>query len=182
MAKATSLITAYQNNELPEKGGFIISGNFDPDSTYSIFEITAYVNVKDIYHSPEGWVFKTDGNRAHMLVEPATYSKRHIEPVHREEGRSIPYRFNEMEVLTGKRQEKIMVSLEPVMLYSSFTILEPTGYNYSFIFYLTEDVYLAMRKFIADSLYNDCNLTKADAMEGSKLALNTIKKFSLWDG
>ena len=34
------------------------------------------------------------------------------------------------------------------MLYSSFTILDTVGENFSFVFHPTEDVYMAMRKFI----------------------------------
>ncbi|MGV7930945.1 MAG: hypothetical protein AB2L13_18930 [Spirochaetota bacterium] len=66
------------------------------------------------------------------------------------------------------------------MLYSSFTILDTVGENFSFVFHPTEDVYMAMRKFIADTLYNDCNLTKDECLRTSELVLSTIKKFSIW--
>ncbi|HSV97512.1 MAG TPA: hypothetical protein VLM75_11350 [Spirochaetota bacterium] len=180
MAKATSLLKAYLGNTIPANGGFIISSFFDNDSAYTIYEITSYVNVKDIYKSPDGLVFKTDGNRTHILVEPASFTQRFSEPVHREKGKSIPYRFSEMEVITGKKQEKIMVPIEPIMLYSSFTILDTVGENFSFVFHPTEDVYMAMRKFIADTMYNDCNLTKDECKRASELALSTIKKFTIW--
>jgi hypothetical protein len=180
MAKATSLLKAYLSNSIPSHGAFIISSFFDPDSAYSIYEITAFGNVKDIFKTPEGLVFKTDGNRMHILVEPPTYSQRFSEPVHRETGKSIPYRFNECEIITGKKQEKIMVAKEPLMLYSSFTILDSSGDNFSFLFFPTEDVYLAMKKFIADTLYNDCNLTKDECMAAAAASISTLKKFTVW--
>jgi len=180
MAKATSLIKAYLSNSIPSEGGFIISSFFDPDSAYAIYEITAFSNVKDIFRSPEGLVFKTDGNRMHILVEPATYSQRFAEPVLRETGKSIPYRFKELETITGKKQEKIMVAKEPMMLYSSFTILDSAGDNYSFLFFPTEDVYVAMKKFLADTLYNDCKITKEEAIAAWARTLKTIKKFTVW--
>lgn len=181
MAKATSLLKAYLSETIPSNGGFIISAFFQPGSAYSIYEITAYSNVKDIFRSPEGIVFKTDGNRTHCLVEPPIYAKKHIEPVHREEGYSIPYRFNEMTVINGTKSEKIMVPQKALVLHSSFTILEKEKDYYSFIFFPTKDVYVAIKKFMADSFYNDCNLTKNDSMEASKTLLETIKNFSIWD-
>lgn len=180
MAKATSLLKAYMNEAIPPNGGFIISSFFDPNSAYGIYEVTAYANVKDIFKSPEGLVFKTDGNRTHMLVEPATYAQRYAEPIHRERGKSIPYRFSEMDIKDGKKLEKIMVAREPVMLYSSFTILENAGDNFNFIFHPTEDVYQAIKKFMADTLYNDCGLVKDDALSSAAMLLSTIKKFSVW--
>ncbi|HDP81190.1 MAG TPA: hypothetical protein ENN21_10160 [Spirochaetes bacterium] len=180
MAKAMPLLKAYMTNSIPPNGGFIITSYFDADTVYTIYEVTAYSNVKDIFKSPEGWVFKTDGNRTHALVEPPTFNLRYTEPVHREKGKSIPYRFSEVDIIDGKKLEKIMIPKEPIMLYSSFTILETSGDNFTYIFFPTEDVYTAIRKFMADSFYNDCGLVKENAIEASKLLLGTVKKFSVW--
>jgi hypothetical protein len=180
MAKAMSLLKAYTNNLIPMEGGFIISSFFTGSSIYSIYEITAFHNVKDIYQGPDGLTFKTDGNRCHILVEPPTYPQNYVEPVHREHGMSIPYRFDECTLLTGKRQEKIYVASEPIMLYSSFTILNKSGDNFSFIFYPTSDVYLAIKKFMSDSLYNDCGIRKEDCRKTSELLIETLKKFTVW--
>lgn len=181
MAKAMSLLKAYYNNLLPSDGGFIISSFFDDTSTYTIYEITAYKNVKDIYETPDGIVFKTDGNRTYCLIEPATYNEKYSEPVSRPEGKSIPYRFDEMEVHTGKKQEKIMVAKESKMLYSSFTILKTAQENFSFIFWPTEDVYAAIKKFMSDTFYNDAGLGKNDAMAAATMVMAAIKGFSIWN-
>ena len=100
--------------------------------------------------------------------------------MHRDTGRSIPYRFDDCTSVTGKKQERILVPKEPVNLYSSFTILQSQGDNFSYLFFPTPDVYAAIKKFIGDSLYNDCNLAKDDAAEVSQLFLDTIKKFTIW--
>lgn len=181
MAKATNLVKAYMSNAIPPEGGFIVSAFFLKGTTYGIYEVTAYRNVKDIFRSTDGINFKTDGNRAHTLVEPPIYPKKHIEPVNRENDRSIPYRFNELNIITGKKGEKIMISREPQLIHSAFTILEHEGDSFSFLFYPTEDVYVAIRKFLADSFYNDCNLTKPNAMDAAKAMLETIKKFTIWN-
>ncbi|MDY6932661.1 MAG: hypothetical protein SVZ03_00385 [Spirochaetota bacterium] len=180
MAKATSLLKAYLSESIPSRGGFIISAYFDPDSIYARYEITAYVNVKEILKNQDGLQFNTDGNRTHILVEPPTYPQKSVEPTFRDQDKSIPYRFNELHIYSGRKQEKIMIPKEPTMLHSYFSVTDTHGENFSFVFHPTEDVYVAMRKFIADTLYNDCNIEKNDALEASKLALETIKKFSIW--
>ena len=66
------------------------------------------------------------------------------------------------------------------MLHSSFTILEKKQDFFAFLFYPTQDVYVAIKKFIADSIYNYCNIPRHDALEASIKWLNTIKKFTVW--
>lgn len=180
MATASPLIKAYMTETIPSDGGFIITAFFTPGSGYSIYEITAYRNVKDIFRTAEGVTFKTDGNRTHILVEPASFTKKYIEPVNRDAGFAIPYRFSEMTVLTGPKSEKIMIPENPITLYTSFTILERQSDYFSYIFYPTKDVYVAMKKFIADSLYNDCNLGLSTSKDASLTTLNTIKKFTIF--
>ena len=181
MAKATSLLKAYQSESIPTHGGFIISSNFDPDSAYSIYEITAFATLKDIYMTGDLFNFKTDGDRTHILVEPAIYHGKSVEPTYREAGKSIPYRFYEMEIITGKKQEKIMIPQKPISLHSYFTVQDAKGSNFAFLFYPTDDVYVAMKKFLADSLYNDANVEKTDAVEAANIALKTIKQFTIWN-
>ena len=180
MAKAQPLLKAYASGSIPEEGGFIVSASFLPNTTYGIYEITAYRHVKDIIQGKDGLSFRTDGNRSFILAEPPTYAKKYVEPVHRDQGFAIPYRFDELEIITGRRSERIMVPLEPMILYSAFTVAQLHGDSFSFIFHTTEDVYLAIKKFLADSLYNDCNLSKNDALEASKTSIESIKKFSIW--
>ncbi len=180
MAKATSLQKAYVNGAIPLNGGFIFSSSFDPATAYAIYEITSYAGVEDIKKYPEGLVFKTDGNRTHVLLEPPSYPGRHLEPLSREKERAIPYCFSEIDIIECKKSERLMVPREPVNLRSSFTIRESAGGNFCFIFYPTEDVYAAIKKFMADLLYNDCNLSKDESVNGAGLLMNTIKKFSVW--
>jgi hypothetical protein len=180
MAKATSLIKAYTLNSIPTDGGFIVSALFDSRSIYSVYEITAYKSIKDVTRSDSGLNFRSDGNRTHLLIEPPSYQLKHVEPVNRDDGRSIPYRFNELNILTGSRNEKIMVAKTLIFLHTAFTILQRDSDYFSFIFHLTPDVYIAMRRFVADSLYNDCNVSKRDASKASELLVETIKGFTIW--
>lgn len=180
MAKATTLIKAYMTETIPPDGGFIVTAFFSPEINYSIYEITAYKDVKDILRTDDGITFKTGGNRTHMLVEPDSFIKKNIDPVNREHGESIPYRFDEMDIIEPDRNLKIMIPLEPIILPSSFTITEKQEDYFSYIFNLTSDVHVAMRKFIADSLYNDCNVPSINAKELGARLLETIKKFPIF--
>ena len=180
MAIATALIKAYMTETIPSDGGFILTAFFTPGSGYAIYEVTAYRNVKDIFRTDEGVTFKTDGNRTHILVEPASFTKKYVEPVNREAGFSVPYRFNEMTILPGPKNEKIMVPEKPISLYTSFTILEKKSDYYAYIFHPTKDVYVAIKKFLADSLYNDLNLGVKTSKEVSEKSLETVKKFTIF--
>jgi hypothetical protein len=50
MAKASALLKAYLNSEIPLDGGFIISSFFDNSSTYSIYEVTAYKTLRIFFN------------------------------------------------------------------------------------------------------------------------------------
>jgi hypothetical protein len=181
MAKGSTLEKAYASEQIPLDGAFIISAYFPDGTSYAIYEVTAYHIVKDIFKTTDGLVFKTDGNRTYILVEPASYAQKHLEPVSRPTGKSIPYRFNEMTINAGHKGEKIMVPIEPTFLYSTFTVLTHGGsQGFSYLFHPTPDVYAAMKNFIIDSLGKDCGLEKGDAKDGADLFINTIKKFTIW--
>ena len=181
MAKGITLEKAYMSEEIPTTGAFIVTASFPDDTSYAIYEVTAYHIVKDIFKAGEEMIFKTDGNRTYILVEPSSYAQKYIEPVNREAHKSIPYRLNEMTVHSGKHGEKIMVPIEPTYLYSTFTVLDHKGeHGFAYLFYPTPDVYTAMKSFLLDSLTKDCGLEKNDAKEGVELVINTIKKFSIW--
>ncbi|MBN2040832.1 MAG: hypothetical protein JW864_12385 [Spirochaetes bacterium] len=182
MAKATTLLKAYQKEAIPSNGGFIVSSSFDPDSVYAIYEITAFATLKDIYQAGDVFNFKTDGDRTHLLVEPPIYTGKSVEPAFRDAGKSIPYRFYEMDIITGNKQEKLMIPKEPVKLHSYFTVQNAKGNDFTYLFYPTEDVYVAIKRFLADSMYNDCNVNKSDAIQAANLILTTIKKFTIWNG
>jgi len=68
------------------------------------------------------------------------------------------------------------------LLYSSFTILEKETDFFSYLFIPTKDVYVAIRKFMADSLYNDCNISTSVSKEAAGKLLDTIKKFTIFSG
>jgi hypothetical protein len=176
MAEMKELFSAYRNSELPTDGGYIISTFFDESSTYTKYEVTSYNNVKDIFASDEGLTFQADGMKVFVLVEPANYSKKHVEPTYRSAFEQIPYRFKELEVHTSRRQDKIMIGKEPVMTYGSFTILKSQGANFSYIFYKADDLVEAIRAFFAKSLWQDARVPKRDAEDAAKIVQATFEQ------
>ncbi len=177
--KALDLFQAYSKNKLPKEGGYIVSTFFDKNSIYSIYEIVAYNGVKSIYLSNDGLTFQTDGSKLFVLVEPASYPKKHMEPVSRSQNEQIPHRFKELDIYTAENQTKIMISKEPIITYSSFTILKPTGINFSLVFYNHPEVLDSIDFFFNQTLNKEAGIPKSDAKKVAELITEGLKKFSI---
>lgn len=105
--KALDLFQAYSQDKLPREGGYIVSSFFEGRTAYSIYEVVAYSGVKSIYLTEEGLTFQTDGNKLFVLVEPATYPQKFVEPFRRDTKHQIPQRFNELEIYTAKTRPRL---------------------------------------------------------------------------
>lgn len=178
--KALDLFQAYAQNQLPREGGYIVSSFFHPTTTYSRYEVIAYSGVKSIYLTEEGLTFQTDGNKLFVLVEPASYPRKFIEPVSRDTEERIPHRFSELDIYTAKNQTKIMVSKNPIMTYTSFTILKPKGINFCFVFYNLPDVMETIGKFFTATLNKEAGIPQTDAQKAAESVINGLKKFTVW--
>jgi hypothetical protein len=176
MARATSLLKAFNEHAIPHDGAIIISSIFDSASIYSIYEITLLGSVEKMDRSGEGILFTADAMRVYVLVEPADCAETTVEPPMRGEGRSIPLRFGQLRVIGGKRGERVLVSREPLKVESPFRAGLATGDNFSFIFYRTDDLTPAIRKFMADVLYNDSGLDRDDAIGAARALMETMGK------
>jgi hypothetical protein len=177
--KALDLFQAYAEGKLPDEGGYIISSFFNQQSAYTKYEVVAFAGVKNIYLSGEDLTFQTDGNKIFVLVEPATYPKKYIEPFRRTSTDNIPHRFSELEIYTAKNQTKVMISKEPIMTYSSFTILKSKGINFSLLIYNLPDALDTMRIFFEQSLNKEAGVPAIDAKKASGSVISGIKKFTI---
>jgi hypothetical protein len=180
-AKAQELFKAYADSQLPQEGGYIISSFLDENSSYSRYEVVAYNGVKSLYLTEEGLTFQTDGNKLFILAEPASYAQKHLEPFRRTAKDQIPHRFSELEILTTRNQTKVMVSKIPQMTYGSFTILKPSGINFSFIFYNAPDVFETIGKFFSATLNKEASVPKTEAEKASQFVIAGLKKFTIWN-
>ena len=176
MAVMKELFEAFKTSDLPNNGGYIVTAFFDDTSTYTKYEIISFSNVKDIYNSDDGLVFQADGQKIFILVEPANYPNKHIEPAYRTNFQRIPYRLKEINVYTTARQDRVMVGKEPVITYTSFTVAKSQGQNYSYIFYLDKEITTSIGDYFLKSLWKEARVPRADAQKVVPMVVETFKK------
>ncbi|MCL2205223.1 MAG: hypothetical protein FWB82_01715, partial [Treponema sp.] len=139
--KALDLFEAYKQDKLPKDQAYIVSSFINANTGYAIYEIISYSGVKAIYPEGEGLTFQSSGKKMHVLIEPASYPKKPIEPYLREKDDQIPLRFSELNVHVAKNQTKIYMAKKPIESLSSFTVARPKGLNVCFLFYNLPDMY-----------------------------------------
>jgi hypothetical protein len=166
--KAMDLFEAYNQDKLPKDQGYVISSFFSDTSAYSIYEVVSYSGVKSIYLTETGLTFQTNGKKLHILVEPASYPNKAMEPYVRTNTEQIPKRFSELETLTAKNESRIMIAKKPVESFSSFTILRPTGINFALVFYNLPDIYDSLKTFFEKTLNKEAGIPQLDAKKGAK--------------
>ena len=172
-----NLFEAYTQGKLPFAQGYIISSFFDEKSSYSIYEVVSYAGVKEIYMAGNGLTFVTGGKKLFILIEPDTYRLKYQEPVSRAESERIPKRFSELDIEIAKNQTKIMIAKMPDETFGSFTILKPTGMNFSIVFYEHPDMYKTLGDFFAKSLNQQRKVPAADAKKAGEQIAKTVQKF-----
>jgi hypothetical protein len=178
--KAIDLFKAYGEGQLPREGGYIVTSFFQDNSAYAKYEIVAYNGVKSLYLTEEGLTFQTDGNKLFVLAEPVNYDKKYVEPFTRDGQHQIPHRFSEVNQLTAKNMTRIMISKQPVIAYSSFTICKPTTLNFSLLFYNLTDVLDTIASYFEKTLNVEANVPAGDAAEAARHIVAGLKRFTIW--
>jgi hypothetical protein len=173
--KAMDLFEAYAQDKLPKDQGYIISSFFSNNSTYSIYEIVSYSGVKSIYLTETGLTFQTNGKKLHILIEPASYPNKAMEPYVRSAQEQIPLRFNELEQIIAKNQSRIMIAKKPIDSFSSFTILKPSGVNFALVFYQLPDLFDSLRVFFEKTFNKEAGIPQVDARKGSQRVAEIVK-------
>ena len=174
--KALDLFDAYNQDKLPKDQAYIVSSFINVNTGYSIYELISYSAVKSIYQEGDGITFQSEGKKMHLLVEPASYPNKATEPYLRVKEEQIPLRFSELNVYTTKTQIKTYMAKEPTVTLSSFTVTKPTGYNISFVFYKTNDLYENLKKFFESSLNRDARIPRNDAKMIAKMFIEVISE------
>ncbi|MDR0689337.1 MAG: hypothetical protein LBG08_03590 [Spirochaetaceae bacterium] len=173
--KAMDLFDAYRQNQLPRDEGYVISSFFSTHSAYSIYEIVSYSGVKSIYLNESGLTFQTNGKKIHILIEPANYPHKAVEPYVRSQTEQIPLRFSELEQIIAKNQSKIMIAKQPIGSFSSFTILKPSGVNFALVFYNRPDLFATLQLFFEKTFNREAGIPQADAKKSAKRVVETIE-------
>ena len=73
-----------------------------------------------------------------------------------------------------------MVSKDPVITYSSFNILNPTGVNFCLVFYTLDDVFESIATFFHQTLNKEAGVPKSDARKVTVKIIESLKNFGLW--
>ena len=171
------LYEAYEKNMLPREEGYVISAFYLPDSPYSILEVISYSEVKNFFASNDSLTFQSNGKKIYILVEPSSYNHKSQEPYVRPSKYQIPLRFNDLNIYTCKNQYKVMYNKEPQMMMTSFTVLKPTGHNFSLIVFQQDDVQQTLAKLFQSALRNESNVPMADSKKiGDDLAEMIVTK------
>jgi hypothetical protein len=174
--KAMDLFEAYAQDKLPKDQGYVVSSFFSENSAYSIYEVVSYSGVKSIYLTDTGLTFQTNGKKLHILIEPASYPNKAMEPYVRNNNEQIPKRFNELETLVAKNESRIMISKAPIDSFSSFTILRPTGINFALVFYNLPDLYDSLNMFFEKTFNKEAGIPQSDAKKGAKKVSEVVQK------
>jgi hypothetical protein len=174
--KAMDLFEAYSQDKLPKDQGYIISSFFSENTAYSIYEIVSYSGVKSIYLAETGLTFQTNGKKLHILIEPASYPHKATEPYVRSEREQIPLRFAELEIITAKNQTKIMIAKKPMLSFSSFTILRPTGINFALVFYQLPDLFDSLALFFEKTFNKEAGIPQADSKKSGKRVSEILRE------
>ena len=178
--RALDLFQAYSQNQLPKEGGYIVSSFLEESSAYSKYEVVAYNGVKSLYLAEDGLTFQSDGNKLFVLTEPMGYPHKSQEPFRRTSKEQIPHRFSELEIVTARNQTKVMISKEPIITYSAFTIMKPSGINFSFVFYNLPDVFQTIAGFFEKTLNKESGVPKEDAAKAAQFIIAGLKRFTIW--
>ena len=175
--RAMELYEAYEKNMLPKEEGYVVSAFYLPDSPYSILEVISYSEVKNFFASNDSLTFQSNGKKIYILVEPSSYNHKSQEPYVRPSKYQIPLRFNDLNIYTCKNQYKVMYNKEPQMMMTSFTVLKPTGHNFSLIVFQQDDIQQTLAKLFQSALHNESNVPMADSKKiGDDLAEMIVTK------
>ncbi len=177
--KWIDLFTGLMKGEIPFDGtGYIITANFQPTSTYSIFEIIAFKNIKQFIQADEGVTFYSDGYKIFVLYEPVAYRFRFQEPYLREKTDAIPLRWNELEAFEMPNKDRIHVSKEPYASMGSFYIDRPSQGNLVYYFYERPDLRDNMDQFMTRLMNEELKVPRSKMKDITDLIHTNLDQFS----
>ncbi len=176
METLQELFTAYKEGTLPKEHGYIVSVFYHNSTTYTRYELISFNNVKDIYTNEDGLVFQAEGRKLYVLVEPAGYPNGHTEPAYRTDSERIPYRKKELIDYITRRQDHVYIGREPVVTYTSFTIMKSVGHDVSYVFYPHANIEESILEFFRMSLWKHARVPQGDARKLKDAIQEVFKK------
>ena len=65
--------------------------------------------------------------------------------------------------------------------YSAFTVVRPTGVDFSFIFFNRDDVLDSLHVFFTKTLNQESKVPKRDAEKAADVILDSLENFTVWE-
>ncbi len=178
-AKARELFSAYRSGHVPSGGGYVVSSFMIDGAAYVRYEIVAYRRARNLVLSREGLTFAADASRIFVLVEPDGYPERATEPFQRDTRHRIPHRFAELATATVRNHSRIMVSRDPVIVSSQFTVAAPAGIDFVFLFLPRHDAVDTIHGFMTATLQQECLVPDAGARRAGLLIRSCLARCSV---
>ena len=178
-ARALELFSAYRSGRVPPGGGYVVSSCMVDGCAYVRYEIVAYRRARNLGLSREGLTFAADASRIFVLVEPDGYPEREIEPFQRDARHRIPHRFAELATVAVRSHSRIMVSKDPVIVSSHFTVAAPAGIDFAFLFLPRHDAVDTIRKFMTGTLQQECLVPQTGARRAGGLIRSCLARCSV---
>ena len=178
-AKALELFSAYRSGRVPPGGGYVVSSFMVDGCAYVRYEIVAYRRARHLRLSREGLTFAADAGRIFVLVEPDGHPDRATEPFQRDARHRIPHRFAELDTVAVRGHSRIMVSSDPVIVSSQFTVAAPAGIDFVFLFLPGHDAVDTIQAFLARTLQQECLVPQAGARRAGVLIRSCLARCSV---
>ena len=166
-AKALELFSAYRSGRVPPGGGYVVSSFMVDGAAYVRYEIVAYRRARHPgSHAGRSHLRRRRqqdlrAGRAGWLIPRAA-----TEPFQRDARHRIPHRFAELATVAVRSHSRIMVSRDPVIVSSQFTVAAPAGIDFAFLFLPRHDAVDTIQGFMAGTLQQECLVPEKPARAG----------------
>ena len=178
-AKALELFSAYRSGRVPPGGGYVVSSFMVDGSAYVRYEVVAYRRARNLVLSRAGLTFTADASRIFVLVEPDGYPARATEPFQRDARHRIPHHFAELATVAVRSHSRIMVSRDPVIVSSQFTVAAPAGIDFAFLFLPRRDAVDTIHGFMTRTLQQECLVPETGARRAGVLIRSCLARCSV---
>lgn len=160
--KWIELFDGLMKGDVPfDQEGYIIVTRFDTNSKYTVIEIIAFKNVKNIVGTDRGVTFHSDGFKTYVVFEPMNYQYRYMEPYLRDGVAHAPLRFNETNITDLPKRDRVFISKEPYTSQGSFTIERPEEGNLVYYVFGGPEVDETICQFTGNILNKDLGVPKS---------------------
>jgi len=195
MQKAIFFEKAYHKGILTKvESGYILSilcpdmDDIDKKNDPFLIEMISYSGVKTILPIEGGVKFQAQGSKIYCMLEPPSYTEKHIEPTFRSQNSTgyMPFRFADIEsFLTKDDKFNVLLPKLPFDCHDSFTVNFPAKGDVSILYFIFDKningvVLPFIKNNFKDLLKKMIGMREIDAKTVANKFFENIKKFDVW--